>query len=197
MQNSIKFLIKLPELNSGTNETSICLNDLPGIWISRPFVTCEKCLPGKCPPKRVPAKLCLLRLNWLNKLSDMMVRFTQSGNYIRFSLLLHSFEIDMAEFMHKIVEINDEASPELSVEERNLLSVAYKNVIGARRSSWRIISAIESKEEANDRVKNIKACRAQVEKELKAMADEILLLLEKTLIPRAQNADSKVFYYKM
>ncbi len=103
----------------------------------------------------------------------------------------------MAEFMHKIVEINDEASPELSVEERNLLSVAYKNVIGARRSSWRIISAIESKEEANDRVKNIKACRAQVEKELKAMADEILLLLEKTLIPRAQNADSKVFYYKM
>ena len=36
---------------------------------------------------------------------------------------------------------------ELTVEERNLLSVAYKNVIGARRASWRIISSIESKEE--------------------------------------------------
>lgn len=37
---------------------------------------------------------------------------------------------------------------ELSVEERNLISVAYKNVIGARRASWRIISSIESKDEA-------------------------------------------------
>lgn len=36
---------------------------------------------------------------------------------------------------------------ELTVEERNLLSVAYKNVIGVRRSSWRIVSSIEQKEE--------------------------------------------------
>ena len=34
---------------------------------------------------------------------------------------------------------------ELTVEERNLLSVAYKNVIGSRRASWRVISSIEQK----------------------------------------------------
>ena len=39
-------------------------------------------------------------------------------------------------------------SVELTVEERNLLSVAYKNVIGAQRSAWRIISSIEQKEES-------------------------------------------------
>jgi hypothetical protein len=32
------------------------------------------------------------------------------------------------------------------VEERNLLSVGYKNVIGASRSSWRVISSFEQRE---------------------------------------------------
>ena len=54
---------------------------------------------------------------------------------------------------------------ELTVEERNLLSVAYKNVIGARRASWRIISSIESKEEnkaAEDKIKMIRTYREKV-----------------------------------
>ena len=50
----------------------------------------------------------------------------------------------MVEAMKKVAHMDIE----LSVEERNLLSVAYKNVIGARRASWRIISSIEQKEEA-------------------------------------------------
>ena len=36
---------------------------------------------------------------------------------------------------------------ELSNEERNLLSVAYKNSVGSRRTAWRTISAIQQKEE--------------------------------------------------
>lgn len=49
----------------------------------------------------------------------------------------------MVDAMKKVASLD----VELTVEERNLLSVAYKNVIGARRASWRIISSIEQKEE--------------------------------------------------
>jgi 14-3-3 protein epsilon len=38
------------------------------------------------------------------------------------------------------------STSEIWVQERNLLSVAYKNVVGARRASWRVLSSIESKE---------------------------------------------------
>ena len=70
-------------------------------------------------------------------------------------------------FAEMVKAMKDVASldVELTVEERNLLSVAYKNVIGARRASWRIISSIEQKEEnkaAEDKLKMIKGYREQV-----------------------------------
>lgn len=69
----------------------------------------------------------------------------------------------MVEEMKKVAQLA--GSAELSVEERNLLSVAYKNVIGARRASWRIISSIEQKEESKgneDHVTSIRKYRGEV-----------------------------------
>ncbi|ODV82623.1 hypothetical protein CANARDRAFT_10354 [[Candida] arabinofermentans NRRL YB-2248] len=89
---------------------------------------------------------------------------------------------------------------ELSVEERNLLSVAYKNVIGARRASWRIVSSIEQKEEAKGnetQVNLIREYRSKIELELSNICDDILEVLTQHLIPTAQSGESKVFYYKM
>jgi len=85
---------------------------------------------------------------------------------------------------------------ELTVEERNLLSVAYKNVIGARRASWRIISSIEQKEEGSNESQS-RTYRVQIEKELKEICADILSLIDKHLIPHASTGESKVFYYKM
>jgi len=89
---------------------------------------------------------------------------------------------------------------ELSVEERNLLSVAYKNVIGARRASWRIVSSIEQKEESkgNDtQVSLIKDYRKKIESELAKICEDILSVLDQHLIPSAVTGESKVFYHKM
>jgi len=92
------------------------------------------------------------------------------------------------------------ADQELSVEERNLLSVAYKNVIGARRASWRIVTSIEQKEESKgneQQVKLIKEYREKIENELGKICEDILEVLDKHLIPSAQSGESKVFYHKM
>lgn len=92
------------------------------------------------------------------------------------------------------------ADQELSVEERNLLSVAYKNVIGARRASWRIVTSIEQKEESKGneaQVTLIKEYRTKIEAELAKICEDILEVLDKHLIPSAQSGESKVFYHKM
>jgi 14-3-3 protein beta/theta/zeta len=101
---------------------------------------------------------------------------------------------DMANAMKKVTESNSE----LTNEERNLLSVAYKNVVGARRSSWRVISSIEQKTEGSERKQQMaKEYREKIEKELKDICQEVLNLLDKFLIPKATTAESKVFYLKM
>ncbi|CAO2628538.1 14-3-3 protein epsilon [Lemmus lemmus] len=102
----------------------------------------------------------------------------------------------MVESMKKVAGMD----VELTDEERNLLSVAYKNVIGARRASWRIISSIEQNEEnkgGEDKLKMIWEYRQMVETEHKLICCDILDVLDKYLIPAANTGESRVFYYKM
>lgn len=136
---------------------------------------------------------------------------------------------DMVEEMKKIAQMAGEQ--ELSVEERNLLSVGtysahfpvtslhlvapgarglikhcselftgYKNLVGARRASWRILQSVEQSEVAKGnekRVKLIQKYRSAVEKELDNVCGEILELLDSHLIPSASTCEASVFYLKM
>ena len=85
---------------------------------------------------------------------------------------------------------------ELTVEERNLLSVAYKNVIGSRRASWRVVTSIEQKGDA-DKMTIIKDYKAKIETELVDICNDILNIIEDSLIPNSTSEEAKVFYYKM
>lgn len=103
---------------------------------------------------------------------------------------------EMVESMKNVAKLD----VELTVEERNLLSVGYKNVIGARRASWRILSSIEQKEEAkgNDlNAKRIKEYRNKVESELSTICNDIMTVIDEHLIPSSSAGESNVFYYKM
>merc|ERR1712227_1148331 len=96
----------------------------------------------------------------------------------------------MAKYMRKVTE----SGLELVNEERNLLSVAYKNVVGARRSSWRIISSIEQKCEQGEKKQVIaEEYRQKVESELQEICKVVLNLLDTHLIPKATSGESKVF----
>merc|ERR1712066_554405 len=89
---------------------------------------------------------------------------------------------------------------ELSVEERNLLSVAYKNAVGSRRAAWRIITSVMQKEQTKGNTENAgwaKEYCEKVEDELQKICDTILGLLDGDLIGKASNGESKVFYQKM
>jgi 14-3-3 protein epsilon len=103
---------------------------------------------------------------------------------------------EMAEHMKSV----GKQKQELSVEERNLLSVAYKNAVGSRRAAWRIITSLEQKETTkgnSEQAAYAKEYCSKVEKELNDICNGILSLLGDNLIPSASNDESKVFYYKM
>jgi len=92
---------------------------------------------------------------------------------------------DMCDCMKSLVE--EQASQGgLSVDERNLLSVAYKNVIGARRASWRTLNA-ESQDEKNSAI--ILKYKTQVEKELDEICSGVLSLLTDHLIDKVVIAE--------
>jgi 14-3-3 protein epsilon len=104
------------------------------------------------------------------------------------------------EMVSSMKDVATNGAEDLSVEERNLLSVAYKNVIGARRASWRIVSSIEQKEESKGnaaQAEKIRSYRKKIEKELADICGDILAVLDSHLIPHAATGESKVFYHKM
>ncbi|XP_042356079.1 14-3-3 protein beta/alpha-B-like [Plectropomus leopardus] len=105
---------------------------------------------------------------------------------------------DMARFMKEVVEMGGE----LSNEERNLLSVAYKNVVGARRSAWRVLSCPNkykgtTEEDTGKHQQLVQDYTKIVVDELEGICQEVLKLLNDHLIPNSTNCESKVFYYKM
>jgi len=105
---------------------------------------------------------------------------------------------EMVEAMKRVSGMCNQV--ELTVEERNLLSVGYKNVIGARRASWRILSSIESKERSKGNEAHesaIKTYRTKVESELAGICQDILSILDEFLVPSSSTGESKVFYLKM
>jgi len=103
---------------------------------------------------------------------------------------------DMCMFMKQLVQEKCKGGVTLKVEERNLLSVAYKNVVGSKRSSWRTLASGNFSDVNSEIVAKYKN---QVEKELQDICNEVLDLLTKRLLEtvKDQHNETEVFYLKM
>ena len=77
--------------------------------------------------------------------------------------------------------------------------MAYKNTVGARRTAWRSINAIEQKEKERNssHYQLVSDYRIKIENELKRICQEVLDLLDDKLIPSATSTDCTIFYLKM
>jgi len=105
---------------------------------------------------------------------------------------------DMVKYMKKLTMKGEK----LSDEQRNLLSVAFKNVVGARRSAWRIISSIEQKQSDKGETSSLaNKYREEIEKELQDRCGEVLTLIDEHLLKTVDQTQSPVeavvFYLKM
>eukprot|EP00483_Globobulimina_turgida_P000664 UN00664 len=112
---------------------------------------------------------------------------------VRVSETAEQYE-DMCKFVKKLVELKAAKGQDLDVDERNLLSVAYKNVVGSKRSSWRILSAGLDVDEAL-----LNEYKTVVEAELEEICQEVLELLIRYLCKNVEgnNDETEVFYFKM
>jgi len=135
-------------------------------------------------------------------------------NLARVTETAERFE-DMCEIMGKLVMKKKEANQDLELEERNMLSVAYKNVVGSRRASWRTLK--DPEESQSDEVQEMTSkYKTLVEKELEGKCREVLDLLESNLVKEIdddqefadenavndkygdkETAETQVFYLKM
>ncbi|CAH1271211.1 YWHAZ [Branchiostoma lanceolatum] len=114
-------------------------------------------------------------------------------------------QAEMYEDMVKCVKELAETGGKLSLEERNLLSAAYKNVVGSRRAAWRVVTALDQKKaeqevDVSDSGRQAaKWLREKMVTDLKEFCGDVLTLIDKFLLPTAENqeAEAEVFYHKM
>lgn len=104
---------------------------------------------------------------------------------------------DMRSYMHELININ----PILSEEERNLWSVANKNIVGARRSAWRILSGIAQKSsEKGEDGSLAEEYNSVVAQEIKEYCEQMIQICDSLLLEADSGesvAEEKTYYFKV
>ena len=107
-----------------------------------------------------------------------------------------------SDVIKQIKELMCQCSSELTIDERNLLSVAYKNFTNSLRNSWRTLDALENAQILRSTATNRQLAltrdqKQRIEHELTDTCKDIINLLDLRLLPAAKQGEETVFYLKM
>lgn len=131
------------------------------------------------------------------KQNDMKVRLRK---FIFDEWMLYCHEI--TDVVKQIKLIIEHYGARLVIEERNLLSVAYKHITNTLRNSWRIANTLlkwqveRSLQRTNHLLLIRRECET-IERELSKVCKDIVSLLDQQLFPAAEKGEEQVFYSKM
>ena len=102
---------------------------------------------------------------------------------------------DMVKAMNKYIELN----PKLLKDERKILCDAYKNIISDKRNSLHILSSLALKEESKqtNKMHEISIIKEKIQSELKTIFQDVHSIIDRYLIPNAQDSESKILYMKL
>ena len=101
---------------------------------------------------------------------------------------------DMFGFLKELITLKDS---DFTTEERNLLSVGFKNLIGANRTAIRTIAAIEQNPKYTKFNGALEAYKKKIEGELYDQCMSIVNIVKDKCIGKATNSESKAFFHKM
>ena len=101
---------------------------------------------------------------------------------------------DMVEFLKEVIDTKGE---DLNTEERNLLSVGFKNLISASRSAWRTVGAIEQNDKYADYASDCASYKKKISEELDAQCKKVIEIVKNKCLPKAGDEEAKTFYLKM
>ena len=101
---------------------------------------------------------------------------------------------DMVEYL---VEVVKSKSDDFTTEERNLLSVGFKNQIGSKRTAIRTISAIEQNPKYSKFNEGLAVYKKKIEQELYDQCISIVDVVKSSCMEKAATDETKAFFYKM
>ena len=101
---------------------------------------------------------------------------------------------DMVDFLEKVLE---EKGADVTADERNLLSVAFKNLISSKRSACRTIQAIEQNSKYAKFQDALAGYKSVIEKKLMEDCQRVVDVINKHVLTKSCEGQAKCFFVKM